>query len=241
MSAPEGGVARLCFPLDYPTLAQAEAAAERLAPMIGVFKVGLELFVREGPESVRRIKRFGREVFLDLKLHDIPNTVAAAVASASDLEVDYLTVHTSGGPTMLEAAARRVEGSLTLLGVTVLTSLDDQELARVGVADGAKLQAQRLATVARDAGLRGLVCSMNEVAELRRVLGAEATLVTPGIRPSGADVGDQKRVGTPTDAIRAGSTLLVVGRPIRNAPDPCRAAEDIALEIDAALRAGAPA
>ena len=193
---------------------------------------------REGPAAVRLGEGLGASVFLDLKLHDIPETVERAVASACGLGVRYLTLHAAGGPRMLEGAARRVEkekSSLTLLAVTVLTSLDDADLRAVGVNDGPGAQALRLAKLAVSSGVKGLVSSAAEVRQLREVLGPEIVLVTPGIRPADSAGGDdQKRVGTPTSAIRDGSSVLVVGRPIRDAADPAAAARRILDEIQAA-------
>ncbi len=227
---------RLAFALDYPTLADARRGAALVSPYAGVLKVGLELFVREGAGSVQLARELGADVFLDLKLHDIPETVERAVASAAALGVRYLTLHASGGPRMLEAAARRAEREspdLVLVAVTLLTSLDAQDLAALGVASSPAEQALRLGRLARQAGVRGLVCSPAEVSVLRSELGSEMTLVTPGIRPSttAARSDDQKRVGTPSDAIRAGASVLVVGRPIRDAADPGAVARAIVQEI----------
>ena len=236
MTAPRD---RLAFPLDYATLDEARRGAALVAESVGVLKVGLELFVREGAPAARIGRDFGANVFLDLKLHDIPETVERAVASACSFGVRYLTLHASGGPKMLERAARRAEKddpNLVLLAVTVLTSLDGADLAAVGVRDEPAVQALRLARVALAAGVRGFVCSASEVETLRRELGPDVTLVTPGIRPAGGDVGDQKRVATPSAAIRAGSSLLVVGRPIRDDPDPGAAARRIVDEIAQATR-----
>ena len=226
--------AKLAFALDYPTLAEARRGAELVAPSAGVLKVGLELFVAEGPACVRLGTELRRGVFLDLKLHDIPETVERAVASACGLGVSFLTLHASGGPKMLERAAARVmrEGSsLTLLAVTVLTSMDDADLRAIGNADPASTQVTRLAELAFSAGVRGFVCSVAEARTLRQTLGAQAVIVTPGIRPAGAAVGDQKRVATPADALRSGASVLVVGRPIRDAADPGAAAAAVAAEI----------
>jgi orotidine-5'-phosphate decarboxylase len=235
MSAPRD---RLAFPLDYPTLVDARRGAERVVASAGVLKVGLELFVREGPPAVRLGEELGAAVFLDLKLHDIPETVERAVASAAGFGVRYLTLHAAGGPRMLEAAARRAErenAALTLLAVTVLTSLDDADLRATGCNDGTGAQALRLAKLATGCGIRGLVCSAAEVRQLRTALGPEVVLVTPGIRPQDSAGGDdQKRVGTPAGAIRDGSSVLVVGRPIRDAADPALAARRILDEITAA-------
>jgi orotidine-5'-phosphate decarboxylase len=233
--SPNGARARLAFPLDYPTLEQARQGAELVCGSAGVLKVGLELFVSEGPKSVTLGRELGCDVFLDLKLHDIPETVERAVASAAALGVRFLTLHASGGPRMLEAAAGRAareNTGLVLLAVTVLTSLDAADLARTGVAADPEEQALRLAILARECGVNGLVCSVAEVARLRAELGPTAVLVTPGIRPSGAAGGDdQKRTGSPASAIRAGSSLLVVGRPIRDAADPTAAARAVLTEI----------
>lgn len=229
---------RLAFPLDYPSLDDARRGAERVVASAGVLKIGLELFVKEGPAAVRLGEELGAAVFLDLKLHDIPETVERAVASAVGLGVRYLTLHAGGGPRMLEGAAKRVEregSKLRLLAVTVLTSLDDADLRAVGVSDGTSAQALRLAKLAVSSGVSGLVCSAAEVRELRQALGPDIVLVTPGIRPADANKSDdQKRVGTPSSAIRDGSSLLVVGRPIRDAADPALAARRILDEIAAA-------
>lgn len=229
---------RLAFPLDYPTLADARRGAERVVGSAGVLKVGLELFVREGPAAVKLGEELGAAVFLDLKLHDIPETVERAVASAVSLGVRYLTLHAVGGARMLEGAARRVEregSGLTLLAITVLTSLDDADLRATGCPDDTTTQALRLAKLAVSSGVRGLVCSAAEVRQLREALGPDIVLVTPGIRPADSTGGDdQKRVGTPSSAIRDGSSILVVGRPIRDAADPALAARRIVDEIAAA-------
>jgi orotidine-5'-phosphate decarboxylase len=225
---------RLAFALDYPTLAEARAGAALVAPVVGVLKVGLELFVAEGPAAVRLGAELGSQVFLDLKLHDIPETVERAVATAGQLGARYLTLHAQGGPRMLQAAASRAEkegAGLKLLAVTVLTSLDAADLLAVGVAASPAEHALRLGKLARSAGVHGLVCSTAEVAALRAALGPEALLVTPGIRPLGAAANDQKRVGTPASALRDGASLLVVGRPIRDANDPAAAARAILQEM----------
>lgn len=229
---------RLAFALDYPDLGTAASGARMVAANVGVLKVGLELFVKEGPRAVLMARQLGCKVFLDLKLHDIEKTVERAVATASSLGADYLTIHTSGGPGMMEAAARRAQTEntgLCILGVTVLTSLSDQDLAAVGVMNNTGAQVIQLAQLARQCGLGGLVCSAHEVRDVRAEVGPEMILVTPGVRPSGADHGDQKRVGTPADAIRNGSSMLVVGRPIRDAADPRAASQLILNQIEAAL------
>ncbi|MDX2054125.1 MAG: orotidine-5'-phosphate decarboxylase [Polyangiaceae bacterium] len=229
---------RLVYPLDYPTLEEARAGAELIAEHVGVLKVGLELFVRVGPAALALGRQLGCEVFLDLKLHDIPATVDGAVASAISHGVRYLTVHATGGQKMLEAAADRVEkeqSHLALLAVTVLTSLDESDLRATGVSFPPNEQALRLAVLARKSGIRGMVSSVAEVSMLRSELGPDVVLVTPGIRPAGAGTQDQKRVGTPAQAMAAGSSLLVVGRPIREASDPRAAAEAIRREVAEAL------
>jgi orotidine-5'-phosphate decarboxylase len=225
---------KLAFALDYPTLSEARRGAELAAPSAGVLKVGLELFVAEGPACARVASELGRRLFLDLKLHDIPETVERAVASACALGASFLTVHASGGEKMLERAATRAQregSSLQILAVTVLTSVDDADLRALGHADTASVQVIRLARLAFGVGVRGFVCSVAEAGALRSELGPEAVLVTPGIRPAGAAVGDQKRVATPATALREGASLLVVGRPIRDAADPRAAAAAVAAEI----------
>lgn len=221
---------RLAFALDYPNLSEAKTGAESVAPFVRVLKVGLELFVKEGPAAVQMARQTGADVFLDLKLHDIEKTVERAVATACALGATYLTLHTSGGPGMMEAAARRAQkedAGLQLLGVTVLTSLSAADLKATGVDAPPSAQVQRLACLGRDCGLSGLVCSALEVAQIRAAVGPSMLLVTPGIRLPGAEAGDQKRIGTPEEALRAGSDLLVIGRPIRDAPDPGAAARAI--------------
>lgn len=229
---------RLAFALDYPSLSAAEAGAARVADVVGVLKVGLELFVAEGPAAVRLGAKLGLQVFLDLKLHDIPETVERAVATAGQLGVGLLTVHAAGGPRMLEAAAKRAQADgagLKLLAVTVLTSLDAADLEATGVSAAPAEHVLRLARLATGHGIAGLVCSTAEVGSLRQALGPDVILVTPGIRPAGAAAGDQKRVGTPSSALRDGSSLLVVGRPIRDAADPAAAARAILSEMSGAL------
>jgi orotidine-5'-phosphate decarboxylase len=225
---------RLAFALDYPTLAEASAGAARVADLVGVLKVGLELFVAEGPAAAKLGAELGSRIFLDLKLHDIPETVERAVATAGQLGASYLTLHAAGGPRMLEAAAQRADregAGLKLLAVTVLTSLDASDLMAIGVSASPAEQVVRLGKLARGVGIHGLVCSTAEVSALRHALDPDAILVTPGIRPQGAAVGDQKRVGTPASALRDGSSLLVVGRPIRDAADPRAAAQGILNEM----------
>jgi len=229
---------KLAYALDFPSFAQAEEGAARVAHAVGVLKVGLELFVSEGPRAVALGKKLGCDVFLDLKLHDIPETVERAVAAAAAHGVRYLTLHAAGGPKMLAVAARRAEREntgLVLLAITVLTSLDAADLAAVGVSAEPGAQALRLAKLAQGEGIPGMVCSAAEVAALRSALGPAAVLVTPGIRPASSTAADdQKRVATPESAIRSGASLLVVGRPIRDAADPGAAASAISDEIQRA-------
>jgi orotidine-5'-phosphate decarboxylase len=226
---------RLVFPLDVSALRDAEALADLLAPEIGVFKVGLELFSAVGPAAIEIGRRHRRPVFLDLKLHDIPATVAGAARAAADHGVRYLTVHAASGPRALEEAQRAVEGTETrLLAITVLTSLDASDLRAIGVDRSLEDTVLARAKLAVDRGLHGLVCSAHECRALRAALGSGPALVVPGIRPSGADRGDQGRVATPASAIGEGATLLVVGRPIRDAADPRAAAAAIVREIEAA-------
>ena len=213
--------------LDVPDAEEAIKLAEAIAPAVGAFKIGKELFVSAGPDVVKRVRDTGASVFLDLKFHDIPNTVAKAVASAVRLDVQMLTVHTCGGTAMLQAAVKAAGDGPLVLGVTVLTSMDENDLAEVGVQKSPADQVLHLAQLATQAGLKGLVCSPKEIAPLREVLPPEVQLVTPGIRPAGTDSDDQKRVMTPAEAMKAGANWLVIGRPIYAAENPRQAAEDI--------------
>jgi orotidine-5'-phosphate decarboxylase len=225
---------RLALAADIP-LDAGVALYRKVQQHVGVAKVGLSLFVEHGPTAVSAFRDLGAKVFLDLKLHDIPNTVELASARAAKLGASYLTVHASGGLAMLRAAMDGVKKGAAeamlpppkVLAVTVLTSLDAPALAAMGVTDAPDVQAQRLAGLAKQAGVDGVVCSAREAASLRQVLGPGFVLCTPGIRPAGADVGDQARAETPESAIRAGSDLLVIGRPIYGAPDPVAAAKAI--------------
>lgn len=225
-------------------LPEAVALYSRVALHFGVVKVGLSLFIEHGPLAVRSFLDVGAQVFLDLKLHDIPNTVELAAARASELGVSYLTVHAGGGDAMVRAAVRgAAAGSAkagvkppTVLAVTVLTSLNAAALASVGVAENPEAQARKLAQLAVAAGAGGLVCSANEAAVLRAAVGPNCVLCTPGIRPSGAEHGDQARVATPAGAISAGADLLVVGRPVYTAVDPAAEAARIFTEVAEASR-----
>jgi len=224
---------RLAVALDLPALDAARALIEQLAPEVGVFKVGLELFIASGPAAVYALRDARVACFLDLKLHDIPATMAHAVASAADLGARYCTVHAASGPAALEAAQRAALGTeMRLLAVTALTSLDGPALHAIGfAAPEPDRVVRRLATLATDAGIDGFVCSPHEAALIRELAGPRAFLVTPGIRPDDIAVGDQRRVATPAQAIRAGADLLVVGRPIRDAMDPVAAAREIVAQI----------
>lgn len=208
-----------------------------LAPHVGVLKVGLELFTREGPAAVAWARGYGLEVFLDLKLHDIPETVERAVKSVATLGARFLTVHTSGGPQMLERSVRAAEGTgLVVVGVTILTSLDERDLRAIGFGASTGQQALQLAEMAWRSGVRAFVCSAAEVGALRAALGSEAFFITPGIRPGAPGGDDQKRVATPRAAIEAGSDMLVVGRPLRDAADPVGAANMICDQIEQGMR-----
>jgi orotidine-5'-phosphate decarboxylase len=201
--------------------------------------VGLELFVAAGARAVHTVKTRGGKVFLDLKLHDIPETVARAVAAAIELGVEFLTVHTAGGHEMLRRAHEAAEGRTKILGVTVLTSLSDEDLNADGIEAGVLATVRRRAALAMRAGISGLVCSPHEVGDIRaQDPDRKISLVVPGVRPAGADLGDQKRVATPAQAIRNGADYLVVGRPLRDAPRPAEAFAEIAREIESAEASG---
>jgi orotidine-5'-phosphate decarboxylase len=226
----------LAVALDVADLETASRLAQAVSPIAGTMKVGLELYTRFGPEAVAVARAHGAQVFLDLKLHDIPETVERAVDGAGGSGATLLTVHASGGRAMLEAAVRGASKwpGMKVLAVTVLTSLDADDLRSIGVQGSPAEQARSLAALAWSAGVRGFVTSAHEAPLLREALGPEAFLVTPGIRPAGGDRGDQKRVATPASAIAAGADLLVVGRPIHGAPDPAEAASRLAAEIEGA-------
>ena len=229
---------RLIVALDVPDAAAAAALVERLEGACRWFKVGLELFVAEGPRVLEPLLANRCSVFLDLKLHDIPNTVAGAVRSAARLGVRMLTLHAGGGPAMLAAARTALEGvphPPQLLAVTVLTSIDQAQADAVGLGRSPAQQVELLARMGMEAGIRGFVCSPEEVARLRAIAGPQAVLVIPGIRPAGAAAGDQKRIATPAEALRQGANYLVVGRPITLAPQPARAATAILQEMAAVL------
>jgi len=225
---------RLIVALDVATAADARRIVQSIGEAATTYKVGKQLFTAEGPPIVRDLVASGRKVFLDLKFHDIPNTVAGAVRAAAELRVSMLTVHASGGSKMLKAAVEAAAQSASppmVLAVTVLTSLSDGDLPELGIAHSATTQVLRLGALARNAGCGGLVASALEAAELRRELGDGFAIVTPGVRPEGTSGGDQARIVTPRSAIAAGATYVVVGRPILEAPDPANAAKAITAEI----------
>jgi orotidine-5'-phosphate decarboxylase len=229
---------RLIVALDVPHEDKARQLVQSLGDSVRFYKVGKELFTAVGPSIVRELVASGKKVFLDLKFHDIPSTVAGAVRTAASLGVSLLTVHASGGSKMLKAAAEAAAQSAarpTVLAVTVLTSMAAPDLSEIGIVDEVEVQVVRLAGLALNAGCGGIVASAQEASRLRRSFGAAFTLVTPGIRPAGAAAADQARVVTPEDAIRAGSTYLVVGRPISASDSPAASADAITAQINQAL------
>ena len=224
----------LILALDVPSRNEAGAILRELDNSLDWVKIGLQLFVKEGPSLVEEVAGMGYKVFLDLKLHDIPNTVASAIRSLEGIPASMLTLHGAGGAEMLAAAAQAQAEScpnLQLLAVTVLTSMDQQGLQGIGVDATPAEQVERLARLATANGVNGLVCSPQELAILRSVLPPETVLVTPGIRPAGSAVGDQKRIMTPVDAAQLGSSFIVVGRPILKATNPAEAAARIRQEL----------
>ena len=228
---------RLIVALDFPSAAAALSLVDRLEGRCHWFKVGLELYCAAGNSIVEEMQRRGFEVFLDLKLHDIPNTVAGAVRTVASLGASLLTVHAAGGAAMLQAAAEAaaaVPGGPRLLAVTVLTSMDSTQLSASGVCSNPGEQVLRLARLAHASGIEGLVCSPQETVTLRAQLPA-TLLVVPGIRPTGTAAGDQSRIATPSSALLGGASMLVVGRPITQVPDPAAAAEAILAEMALAL------
>jgi len=222
---------RICAALDFPSWERAEPFARAIAPGVGMLKVGLELFAAEGPAAVRAAAALGKPVFLDLKLHDIPATVEGAARGAAATGASLLTVHASGGAEMVRAAVRGAGGRTRVLAVTILTSLDAAALDAIGLAGPLETAVVRLARLAVGAGAGGLVCSPQEVAQVRAAVGPGPLLVVPGVRPAGASKGDQARVATPAEAVRAGADVIVVGRPLRDAQDPVAAARAIAASI----------
>ena len=227
---------RLIVALDVPQAEPARELVDRLEGHVGMYKIGSQLFTAAGPGFVQEIVGRGEKVFLDLKFHDIPNTVAGAVSSASRLGVSLVDVHGLGGRAMLEAAVGALPAMKTrLLAITILTSHDEDSLDQVGVNGGVTDSVERLALLARDAGLDGVVASPHEVELIRAACGPDFLIVTPGIRPAGAAAGDQVRAATPARALSAGADYLVVGRPITSAEDPTTAADAIVREMAQAL------
>jgi orotidine-5'-phosphate decarboxylase len=221
----------LIVALDLPTQPKALALVSVLSGSVSIYKIGLQLFTAAGPAIVQAVAATGAKIFLDLKLHDIPNTVAKAVAAASELGVQMLTVHLSGGGAMLQAAVEAKPPHLFLLGVTVLTSATQETLGEIGVSSRMEDQVLRLAELGKKSGVDGLITSPQEVRLLRERLGPEITLVTPGVRPAWAAAHDQKRFTTPRDALRGGADYLVIGRPITADPDPRAAVERVVEEM----------
>jgi len=230
---------RLICALDTTSPDMALALAERLGSSVGALKLGLEFFGACGPDGFARVAQAGLPIFLDLKLHDIPNTVAQAIHALMPLRPSIMTVHSAGGPAMMRAAAEAAtEAARTvgctrplMVGVTILTSLDEDDLKAVGLSTPVTEQVVRMARLARQSGLDGVVCSPFEIAAIRKACGPDFTLVVPGIRPAGSATHDQKRVMTPAQAIALGADYLVIGRAITGASDPGRAARDIAAEM----------
>jgi orotidine-5'-phosphate decarboxylase len=216
--------------IDTPSLDQAMTIGEAVREHAGGLKLGLEFFAAQGPAGVRRLASLGLPIFLDLKLHDIPNTVGKAVAALAALEPAILTVHAAGGRAMLTAAKAAAPGGTKIVAVTVLTSLDENDLAAAGVEGSPQAQVARLASLARESGIDGVVCSGAEVGEAR-VAWPDGFFVVPGIRPAGADIADQKRVVTPARALEHGASVIVIGRPITAADDPARAIAEIAESL----------
>lgn len=226
---------RILVALDFPTIDQALHMADQLDPSRCRVKVGKELFTRGGPAIVETLQAKGFDLFLDLKFHDIPNTTAKAVRAAGELGVWMVNVHASGGRRMMEAAREELEqvnqNQTLLIGVTVLTSMERSDLAEIGLDIDPLEQVKRLAKLTESCGLDGIVCSAQEVQPLRETISPEFSLVTPGIRPADSEAGDQRRIMTPAQALTAGSTYLVIGRPITKAADPMKALENIEAEI----------
>lgn len=220
--------------LDFPSAESAIALARQLNPSLCRVKVGKELYTRCGPVILEELHKLGFEVFLDLKFHDIPNTTAQAVGVAADMGVWMVNVHASGGQRMMQACADKLsqyKQAPLLIGVTVLTSMERSDLAGIGIDAEPMEHVMRLASLTKDCGLDGVVCSSHEVTQLKRTLGEEFKLVTPGIRPASAELGDQRRVMTPAEALNAGSDYLVIGRPITKADNPLAALEAIVQSI----------
>ncbi len=227
-------MAKIIMALDYSDTKQVFSLLEQLDPTIAKVKIGKELFVHAGPDLVKKVVAMGFDVFLDLKFHDIPNTVAAACQRAADLGVWMMNVHASGGRKMLEAAKQallQVNAESKLIAVTVLTSLSDEDLLVIGITDTPQQQVLRLAKLTKESGLDGVVCSPQEVTLLRQQIPTDFLLVTPGVRPQGAALGDQQRVMTPQAAMQSGASYLVIGRPITQAKNPLQVLQQIQQDI----------
>ena len=222
---------KIIVALDVPTKKDALGLVEQLGGQISFFKIGLQLYTAEGPEIVRAVLASGAKVFLDLKLHDIPNTVANAVESAGKVGAQMLTIHLSGGPEMIRAAVSAKKGKMSILGVTVLTSATQQTLDEIGIGEQLDRHVLRLGNLGATAGIDGLVASPFEVSFLREQLGDKIKLIVPGVRPSWSEPGDQKRFMTPRQALEAGADYLVIGRPITKDPNPRGAVEKILEEL----------
>jgi orotidine-5'-phosphate decarboxylase len=229
---------RLIVALDVSSSAEAQKIVSSLGESVQTYKVGMQLFTAAGPQIVRDLVAAGRKVFLDLKYHDIPNTVSSAIREAAQLGVSMLTVHAAGGSKMLQAAVQSASPDLNILAVTVLTSMDDSDIHEIGFQDEMRDQVMRLASLAIHAGCAGVVSSAREAQMLRSKLGDKFLLVTPGIRPAGSAAGDQARIVTPADAMSAGASHIVVGRPITAASDPVAQAERILHEMEPQLSLG---
>ncbi len=217
--------------LDTPDVKTALALAGAVRPHVGGLKVGLEFVSANGPEGVRAVAALGLPVFLDVKLHDIPNTVAGAVRALSGLGVSIINVHASGGTAMMRAAKEAAGSGVKIIAVTILTSLDDADMEIIGYSEGASMQALRLARLAQISGLDGVVCAATDLAAIRAACGPDFLTVVPGSRPAGSDVQDQKRFMTPSAARAAGADILILGRPVTAAADPAAAARAVAAEL----------
>ncbi len=223
---------RLIIALDVRNATEAQALVQKIGGGAVFYKVGLQLFVAEGPRFVRDLVNSGKKVFLDLKFHDIPNTAAGAVKSAAELGASLLTIHAAGGTKMMAAAVEAAgKTGAKILAVTMLTSIAEAEIKELALSGCVEDRVLTLAELAKNSGCHGVVASPREASQIRKVVGGEMLIVTPGIRPAGEAAGDQARISTPADALRAGATHLVVGRPITEAPDPAAAAQAILKEM----------
>lgn len=233
---------QLIVALDLPNASRLPELLRQFPTSVQYFKVGLELFIADGPAAIAVLHAAGKKIFLDLKLHDIPNTVKRAVHAAAKHKIAMLTLHAGGGRTMLSAAAEATADCGTeaplLLAVTTLTNLDKSDFFDLGITRDLCAQALALGKMALESGCGGLVAAVNETAELRVRFGTEIEIITPGIRPTGTTAGDQRRIATPADAVKSGASFLVVGRPIMDAPDPGAVADNIMNEIQNAIQAG---